>query len=89
MTKFDIRLRRNQFTQNRIERHKDFQNLLINYDKSGKKKTRGSMVLVILLILLIAILLAFFNRPKTEKQEPAGENVSFIQQIDHSNIDEI
>ena len=69
MTKFDIRLRRKQFTQSRIERHKNFQNLMGNYDKTSRKKTRGIMVLVILLILIIAILLAFFgslNEPKKE-----------------------
>ena len=77
MTKFDIRLRRNQFTKHRIERHKNFQNLMGNYDKSSRKKTRGFMVLVFLLILIVAILLAFFNRPeepvKSAPQEPVSE----------------
>lgn len=73
MTKFDIRLRRNQFTKHRIERHKNFQNLIGNYDKSSRRKTRGYMVLVFLLILIVAILLAFLNRPK-EPAEPTPQD---------------
>ena len=76
MTKFDIRLRRKRFTQRRIESHKNFQNLMGNYDRSSKKKTRGVMVLVFLVILIIAILLAFFNTRKVQKQESPKNQVS-------------
>ena len=61
MTKFDIRLRRKQFTQSRIERHKNYQSLMERHYEARRKKTRGLMVLVFLLILIIAILLAFFG----------------------------
>ena len=77
MTKFDIRLRRKQFTQSRIERHKNFQNLMGNYDKSGRKKTRGIIVLVILIILTIAILLAFFNRVEEPKEEQPEDQIGW------------
>ena len=77
MTKFDIRLRRKRFTQSRIESHKNFQNLMGNYDRSSKKKTRGAMVLVFLVILIIAILLAFFNTQKEKTQEVPKDQVSF------------
>lgn len=76
MTKFDIRLRRKRFTQSRIESHKNFQNLMGNYDRSSKKKTRGVMVLVFLVILIVAILLAFFNTREVKKQESPKEQVS-------------
>ncbi len=77
MTKFDIRIRRQRFTKGRIERHKDFQNLMGNYDKSSRKKTRGVMVLVILLIIIIAILLAFFGTPKEENQKSKTNQTSY------------
>lgn len=80
MTKFDIRVRRRQFTRNRIESHKDFQNIMGNYDRSSRKKTRGVMVLVILAILIIALLLAFFNNPEKQKQETPNEP-------EHTNIE--
>ena len=70
MTKFDIRIRRKRFTQSRIERHKDFQNLLATYDRTSRKKTRGIMVLVFLMIIIITILLAFLGtmyNPENEK----------------------
>ena len=34
MTKFDIRLRRKQFTQNRIERYKNYQSLMQRHDQA-------------------------------------------------------
>ena len=77
MTKFDIRVRRKQFTQSRIERHKNYQSLMKRHYESGKRKTRGTMVLVFLLILIIAILLAFFNTPEKPKQESSKDKVSF------------
>ena len=76
MTKFDIRVRRKQFTQSRIERHKNYQSLMKRHYESGKRKTRGALVLVFLLILIIAILLAFFNTPEKPKQESPKERVS-------------
>ncbi len=85
MTKFDIRIRRQRFSKGRIERHKDFQNLMGNYDKSSRKNTRGVMVLVIALIILIAILLAFFNTPKEEKQNSETDQISYHQHISEWN----
>lgn len=77
MTRFDIRVRRKQFTQSRIERHKNYQSLLDKHYEQSRKKTRGIMVLVFLLILIVAIVLAFLNRsekPETSTpQEPVSE----------------
>ena len=77
MTRFDIRVRRKQFTQSRIERHKNYQSLLNKHYEQSKRKTRGTMVLVFVLILIIAIILAFFNesqKPETPvPEEPVGE----------------
>lgn len=71
MTRFDIRLRRKQFTQSRIERHKNYQSLMDKHYEMSRKKTRGWMVVVFLAILIIALLLAFFNtsEKKTNKEE--------------------
>ncbi len=76
MTKFDIRLRRKQFTKSRFERHKNFQNLMGNYERSSRKRTRGIMVLVFLLILIIAILLAFFTTVENQNQESPKDQKS-------------
>ncbi len=76
MTKFDIRLRRQQFTQNRIERHKNYQSLMERHREANKRKTRGIMVLVFLLILIIAILLAFFSTVEEPKKEMPSEQAS-------------
>lgn len=91
MTKFDIRVRRRQFTQSRIERHKNFQNLMGNYDRSSRKKTRGIMVLMILLILIIAILLAFFGtvdeNKKVSPADPLSHNIEMmkVEKIEKAN----
>ena len=87
MTKFDIRVRRRQFTQSRIESHKNFRNLMGNYDRSSRKKTRGVMVLLILAILIIAILLAFFNNPEKQKQESPNDPVR--TNIENSKIENV
>ncbi len=88
MTKFDIRLRRKQFTQGRIERYKDFRNLMGNYDRSSRKRTRGFMVLVFLLILLLAVLLAFFNRPDVQKKEsPKNQEQSITSLVRINDIE--
>lgn len=88
MTKFDIRLRRKRFTQGRIERHKNFQNLIGNYDRSSRKKTHGVMVLVILVILIIAILLAFFGTTGEQKQESPKDQVShYDANVQSENIE--
>lgn len=70
MTRFDIRIRRNQFTQSRIEQHKNYGSILDRHYEQGRKKTRGWMVMVFLVILIIALLLAFFNRPEVPDQTP-------------------
>jgi hypothetical protein len=75
MTKFDIRVRRKKFTQSRIERHKNFQNLMGNYDKSSRKKTSGVIVLVFLLILIIAIVLAFFTTTEEPSKSPKDKGI--------------
>jgi len=77
MTRFDIRVRRKQFTQSRIERHKNYQSLLDKHYEQSRRKTRGIMVLVFLVILIIALVLAFFNEnqeaEKPAQQEPVSE----------------
>jgi len=86
MTKFDIRLRRKQFTQSRIERHKNYQSLMERHYEASKKKTRGIMVLIFLVILIVAILLAFFNiqeKPNIEKRkDPISMNTNIRKLID-------
>lgn len=77
MTRFDIRVRRKQFTQSRIEGHKNYQSLLDKHYEQSRKKTRGIMVLVFLIILIVAIVLSFLNRTEkpetTTPQEPVSE----------------
>lgn len=76
MTKFDIRLRRKQFTQSRIERYKNYQSLMERHTQARKRKTHGIIVLAFLVILIIAILLAFFNAPDKPRDSKEKENVS-------------
>jgi len=89
MTRFDIRIRRNQFTQSRIERHKNYQSLLDKHYEQSRRKTRGIMVLVFLLILIIAIVAAFLSqgneKKKPEKQESVSE-LKMNQSIKNSNL---
>ena len=82
MTKFDIRVRRRQFTQSRIERHKNYQSLMARHHKAGKRKTRGIMVLVFILILVIALLMALLSLWEEPKQEtPEKDQVSWSKVI--------
>ena len=87
MTKFDIRVRRKQFTQSRIERHKNYQSLLDRHYEAGKKRTRGIMVLAFLIILIIAILLAFFNTPEAPADKMPVDNLSYeLRHLDIGNL---
>jgi len=82
MRKFDIRLRRQQFTQSRIERHKNYQSLMDRHHEANKRKTRGVMVLVFLLILIIMILLAFFDTvEQPDQKKPENEQVGLNMEI--------
>lgn len=86
MTKFDIRLRRQQFKQSRIEQHKNYQSIIDKHYDDGRKRTKGIMVIVIMIILIIAILLAIFQTPKNgQEKAPAhhGEKtaISYIGSI--------
>ncbi|MCK5105790.1 MAG: hypothetical protein KAR17_23365 [Cyclobacteriaceae bacterium] len=83
MTKFDIRVRRKRFTQGRIESHKNYQSLIERHYESGRKRTRGMMVLVFLVILVIAILLVFFSTTGEQKQESPKDQVSFNTSFVH------
>lgn len=76
MTRFDIRVRRKQFTQSRIERHKNYQSLLERHYEQSRKKTRGIMVLVFLVILIVAIVVAFLNRTEKPEKSTPQEPVS-------------
>jgi flagellar basal body-associated protein FliL len=84
MTRFDIRLRRRQFTQSRIERHKNYQSLLERHYEQSRKKTRGIMVLVVMVILIAAILLAIFNRP-TDVEKKAPEDALGMSVVSESS----
>ena len=88
MTRFDIRVRRKQFTQGRIERHKNYQSLLDKHYEQTKRKTRGIMVLVFILILIIAIVMAFFNetqKPETPAPEEPTSELKMEKTIESSN----
>ncbi len=81
MTRFDIRVRRKQFTQGRIERHKNYQSLLNKHYEQTRRKTRGIMVLIFILILIIAIALAFFHRTQEPDQQSPQKPVSELKTI--------
>lgn len=76
MTKFDIRLRRKQFTHSRIERYKNYQSLMERHNQARKKKTNGIMIIVFLIILIIVILLAFLNSTEQPKSNEQNNTVS-------------
>jgi hypothetical protein len=79
MTKFDIRLRRKQFTQSRIERHKNYQSLMERHYEARRKKTRGLMVIVFLVILIVAILLAFFGTLEAPEDDKPKDSKGSVQ----------
>ncbi|MCG8309342.1 MAG: hypothetical protein MI975_18250 [Cytophagales bacterium] len=88
MTKFDIRLRRKQFTQNRIERYKNYQSLMERHHEARKKKTRGVMVLVFLIIIIIAILLAFFGTVEQPETPSPDEHIGWnAKKIEYHEIE--
>jgi len=82
MTKFDIRLRRKQFTHSRIERHKNYQSLMERHYEARKKKTRGIMVLVFLVIMIIAILLAFFGTVDEPRKDTPENKIGMRMKLD-------
>lgn len=85
MTKFDIRVRRKQFTQGRIERYKNYQSLMERHHEAGKRKTRGIMVLVFLLLLIVAIMLVFFSTVQEKEYEIPEDQISLGIQNIHCN----
>jgi len=55
MSRIDIRLRRRQVTQGRIESHKNYNYLMEMHQEQSRRKTRGIMVMVFLAIMVLAI----------------------------------
>ena len=62
--KFDIRLRRKQFTEGRIQRYKNYDSLMERHKSSGKKRARGIAIMVFLLIVAIVITFWLLSKPK-------------------------
>ena len=55
MSRIDIRLRRRQVTQGRIESHKNYNNLMEMHQEQSRRKTRGIMVMVFMAIMVLAV----------------------------------
>lgn len=55
--KFDIRVRRKQFTEGRMERYKNYESLMKRHKRSGRKKARGIAIIVFVVILGLALAL--------------------------------
>lgn len=58
MTNFDIRLRRSQFTERRIQRHKNYDSLLYMHQRQHRKKIKGIVVIAFIILLALAIFIA-------------------------------
>jgi hypothetical protein len=86
MTKFDIRLRRQQFTQGRIEQHKDYLSLLEEHQR--RRRTRGMLVLVGVVIVITIGLLALLNRsePAQQQQPTPADSTEHVENKDQLDI---
>lgn len=62
--KFDIRLRRKQFTEGRMQRYKNYESLMERHKSSSKKRAWGIAIVIFLLIIAIAISFWVFSKPK-------------------------
>jgi len=67
MTRYNIRLRRQQFTQSRIIRHKNYDSLMQRQRRYHNRKIRGVTVLAFVLILAIAVAIAQFKTKSKQK----------------------
>lgn len=83
--KFDIRLRRKQFTEGRIERYKNYDSLLERHRRSSRKKT-ALRVLVVFVFLLLAALAASFwissrNAERLNKEFDGSGPEPFVEEV--------
>lgn len=67
MTRHDIRIRRGQFGANRIQRHKDYSQLLNRHRKNNRLRSIIFIVLLLVVILLV-VGLSYFSI--TNKRQP-------------------
>jgi len=66
MSKIDIRLRRQQFTQGRIQRHKNYGSVLEKHRSNHRRRVRGIVILAFILILIIVVIFSYFSQSNAE-----------------------
>jgi flagellar basal body-associated protein FliL len=69
MTRHDIRIRRGQFGSKRMQRHKDYSQLLSRHRKTNR--LRWVIYIIVLLIAITLVVgLSYFSINKADKKEP-------------------
>ncbi|MGK7397906.1 MAG: hypothetical protein ACNS62_25260 [Candidatus Cyclobacteriaceae bacterium M3_2C_046] len=67
MTRHEIRLRRQQFTSNRIQRHKDYDRLIQRHQKSSRFRNL-IQTLIIIIILFVLVLASYLYMSKVSPE---------------------
>lgn len=76
--KFDIRLRRKQFTEGRIERFKNYESLMQRHKNSSRRRARGIAIVVFIIILALVL---FFSTVSI-----SNKNTSYSKQLPDKEI---
>lgn len=78
MTRHDIRIRRGQFGANRIQRHKDYSQLLNRHRKTNRLRSVIYIIILLVVILLVIGLGYFSVTSQEEKQNKTETPTSWI-----------
>ncbi|GEM_PF-3121035 len=79
MSKIDIRLRRQQFTKGRIQRHKNYGSLLEKQKNSHRRRIRGVVLLAFIFVILTVLIISLFNKSNAKPSENRIPGVEIVQ----------
>lgn len=85
MTRHDIRIRRGQFGSKRMQRHKDYSQLLSRHRKTNR--LRWVVYIIVLLIALTLVVgLSYYSINKSEKKQPENSVPTSLSQSTDSQM---
>lgn len=80
MSRVDIRLRRRQVTEGRIESHKNYNSLMERHFEQTKRKTKGIMVIVFMAIIVLAVSIAIIKSCESHSAQQTESPIDSLQQ---------
>lgn len=86
MARHDIRIRRGQFGANRIQRHKDYSQLLDRHRKTNRLRSVIYLILLVVVILMVIGLGYFSLTSQEDKPTKTEQPTSLVMEGNPENF---